>query len=167
MHKNEEVYELLQEMKIGTLYPGERSKKKVVDLKDPFSADPSRHPALRPASERPFNAEPPPELLAEASLTPNDLFFVRNHMAVPQISLESYRIVVTGPGITKPLSLTLEDVKKFPKHSVAATLQCTGNRRTEMMGVKPVKGLKWGIAAISSAQWAGARLVDVLASAGV
>lgn len=69
------------------------------------------------------------------------------------------------PGGT--LTLSLEDLKtRFPKHTVTATLQCAGNRRSEMNQVKQVKGLNWGIAAISNATWSGARLRDVLQAAG-
>lgn len=65
------------------------------------------------------------------------------------------------------LSLSLEELKtRFPKHTVTATLQCAGNRRSEMNKVKQVKGLNWGIAAISNATWSGARLRDVLLAAG-
>lgn len=79
---------------------------------------------------------------------------------------DSYRLHVEGlPG--GALTLTLEDLKtKFPKHTVTATLQCAGNRRSEMNKVKQVKGLNWGIAAISNATWGGAKLRDVLLAAG-
>lgn len=65
------------------------------------------------------------------------------------------------------LTLSLEDLKtRYPKHTVTATLQCAGNRRSEMNKVKLVKGLNWGIAAIGNATWGGAKLRDVLLAAG-
>lgn len=78
----------------------------------------------------------------------------------------SYQLHVEGlPGGV--LTLSLEDLKtRFPKHTVTATLQCAGNRRSEMNKVKQVKGLNWGIAAISNATWSGAKLKDVLLAAG-
>lgn len=78
----------------------------------------------------------------------------------------SYRLHIEGlPGGV--LTLSLQDLKtKFPKHTVTATLQCAGNRRSEMNKVKQVKGLNWGIAAISNATWGGAKLRDVLLAAG-
>lgn len=33
--------------------------------------------------------------------------------------------------------------------------------------IKPVKGLNWGQAAISNAEWSGARLCDVLKDSGL
>jgi sulfite oxidase len=42
------------------------------------------------------------------------------------------------------------------------TLQCAGNRRKDMHGYKPVQGLMWGVNAISTAEWTGVKLKDVL-----
>ena len=41
-------------------------------------------------------------------------------------------------------------------------MQCAGNRRSEMNRIKLVKGLNWGAAAISTAEWTGVLLKDVL-----
>src|SRR3546814_288920 len=98
VHKNEEVYTLLKEMRVGKLKPGERQKARTItDLSGAFAPEPHRHPARQAASERPFNAEPPAELLAESFHTPNDLFFVRNHMGVPAVDMNTYQIEVGGP----------------------------------------------------------------------
>ena len=37
---------------------------------DPWAGEPRRHPALKPSSKTPFNAEPPPALLADNFVTP-------------------------------------------------------------------------------------------------
>lgn len=47
------------------------------------------------------------------------------------------------------------------------TIQCAGNRRSEMSQVKNVKGLVWEKTAISTAQWTGVLLADVLAHLGI
>lgn len=61
------------------------------------------------------------------------------------------------------LTMTLDDLKtKYPKHSVTMTLQCAGNRRSEMHAEREVKGLQWTNCAISTATWSGAKLSDVL-----
>ena len=42
------------------------------------------------------------------------------------------------------MNLSLADLHtKFKKHTVTATLQCSGNRRAELSSVKQVKGLFW------------------------
>lgn len=166
VHKQEHVLEILSEYKVGELSAEDLKKQQDVQTSDPYSSDPKRHPVLRINSLKPFNAEPPPEILSDSFITPSAIFFKRNHLPVPQVDPASYELHVAGlhGGV---LSLSLEELKtRFPKHTVTATLQCAGNRRSEMNKVKQVKGLNWGIAAISNATWSGARLRDVLLAAG-
>nr|XP_020638436.1 sulfite oxidase, mitochondrial isoform X1 [Pogona vitticeps]XP_020638445.1 sulfite oxidase, mitochondrial isoform X1 [Pogona vitticeps]XP_020638450.1 sulfite oxidase, mitochondrial isoform X1 [Pogona vitticeps] len=163
MHNQEHVLELLHGYKVGVLSPEEPPQP---NPGDPYAQDPPRHPALRVNSLKPFNAEPPSELIAENYLTPNELFFKRNHLPVPTVDPTAYALSVQGP-FGQILSLSLEELKKnFPKHEVTATLQCAGNRRAEMNAVQNTNRLGWGIGAISNARWGGARLRDVLLQAG-
>ncbi|XP_077583044.1 sulfite oxidase, mitochondrial [Stigmatopora nigra] len=166
VHNQDHVLEILSEYKVGELRAEDRKKQQSVKSSDPYWADPERHPALRVNSPKPFNAEPPMEILTDSYVTPSAFFFKRNHLPVPKVDPASYELRVDGlPG--GGLTLSLEDLKtRFPKHTVTATLQCAGNRRSEMNAVKQVKGLNWGIAAISNGVWAGARLRDVLLAAG-
>ncbi|XP_054663087.1 sulfite oxidase, mitochondrial [Grus americana] len=165
VHNQPHVLELLREYKVGELSPEEAALAPDA-AQDPFAGDPPRHPGLRVNSQKPFNAEPPAELLAERFLTPNELFFTRNHLPVPAVDPGSYQLRVEGPG-GRALSLSLTELRsRFPKHEVTATLQCAGNRRAEMSRVRPVKGLAWDIGAISTARWGGVRLRDVLLHAG-
>ncbi|XP_048687606.2 sulfite oxidase, mitochondrial isoform X2 [Caretta caretta] len=163
VHGQEHVLEILRGYKVGELSPEEPSQPA---QGDPYSGDPPRHPALKVNSLKPFNAEPPAELLTENYLTPNQLFFKRNHLPVPAVDPARYRLEVEGPG-GRVLVFSLPELKRwFPKHEVTVTLQCAGNRRSEMSRVRQVKGLEWGVAAISTARWGGVRLRDVLAHAG-
>lgn len=166
VHKQEHVLDILKGYKIGELC-SEDKREASLNASDPYIKEPQRHPAFRVNSSKPFNAEPPADILAANYLTPNDLFFKRNHLPVPDINPLTYRLQIEGEGI-KSLSLSLEEIhSKFPKHTVIATLQCAGNRRSEMNKIKQVKGLDWGIAAIGNASWSGAKLCDVLTSVGV
>ncbi|XP_076967108.1 sulfite oxidase, mitochondrial [Tamandua tetradactyla] len=165
VHSQSHVREILAQYKIGELSPEDKAPP-TLETSDPYADDPPRHPALQVNSQRPFNAEPPPELLTESYITPTPLFFTRNHLPVPNVDPDTYRLHVAGPPGTKSLSLSLDDLCQFPKHEITVTLQCAGNRRSEMNQVKTVKGLEWRTGAISTARWAGARLCDVLAQAG-
>ena len=115
-----------------------------------------------------LNAGPPLDQLARDFITPNDLFFVRNHTWIPHFQLDSYRLRVHGR-VTRELSLSLDDIKRdFERRELTATLQCAGNRRQELVGYKPIDDqLAWGVEAIGTAQWAGVRLGDVLCAAGI
>ncbi|XP_004069293.1 sulfite oxidase, mitochondrial isoform X2 [Oryzias latipes] len=166
VHNQEHVLEILSEYKVGELCAEDLKKQEPAESSDPYSTDPDRHPVLRVNSLKPFNAEPPPEILTDSYITPSAFFFKRNHLPVPQVDPASYQLQVEGlPG--GAVTFSLEDLKtRFPKHDVTATVQCAGNRRSEMDREKQVKGLSWGISAISNAKWSGARLRDVLLAAG-
>jgi sulfite oxidase len=136
---------------------------------EPYRPKPyGKHPALHVLTEQPFNASPPLSLLRENFVTPRSVFFVRNHAAVPEIDPTSYRLTVTGM-VTTPLELALADLRSnFEQQRVMATLQCAGNRRTELYTVAPIAGeVPWGPEAISNATWGGVRLRDVINSAGI
>ncbi|XP_045468977.1 sulfite oxidase-like isoform X1 [Harmonia axyridis] len=166
IHLNPHVLNILEKYRIGNLDPKDNNDV-VSDMSDPFANEPTRHPLLKPASEKPFNAEAPEYILVENFLTPNDIFYVRNHLPVPDIQVDTYALEVEIEGKSKILTLSLDDLKKFPKHSVTSTVMCAGNRRSEMHKVKPVKGLNWGAAALGNATWTGASLREVLEAAGL
>lgn len=165
-HQTPETEELLEEWRIGNVKVD--AQQGVVDPHDPYRNEPMehRHPAMVVRSQKPFNAEPPLELLADSFHTPNTLFYVRNHLPVPDVDLKRYSLKVTGENM-KTVNLSLSDLKsKFKQHTVTAAVQCGGNRRSDMSKVKSVRGLAWGAAAISNATWTGVKLKDVLEYAG-
>lgn len=117
-------------------------------------------------SAEPFNAEPTLARLAASFITPTEQFYVRSHGPVPQLDARSWRLSVSGDG-PRPIELSLADLKsRFPVRSVTATLQCAGNRRSELNAVRPTAGVQWDAGAIGTATWTGAALGDVLRSAG-
>ncbi len=127
---------------------------------------PKTHPRLRIRQEQPLNAEPAPDVLLDQFFTPNDLFFIRGHGDIPAVDPAAFRLAVDGL-VERPLALSLDDLRGFPRATVGATLQCAGNRRREMMAVAPIPNeLPWGSEAISNAEWSGVPLREVLAAAG-
>lgn len=120
--------------------------------------------------DHPFNAGPSLAAVREQTVTPNDLFFVRNHGPVPEgpeVDPASWRLEVAGL-VERPLSLSLEELRRGPAAKITATLQCAGNRRSEMAAVRPIPGeLPWQEEAISNAFWTGVPLGWVLEAAGV
>ena len=116
--------------------------------------------------ESPLNAEPRLDRLTESWITPNKHFYVRSHGTRPAVDPGTYRLSVEGL-VDRPLTLTLEDLEGFSGTSIAATLQCAGNRRLEHSRVKPVAGVQWDAGAIGTAEWRGLRLADLLTKAGI
>ncbi|XP_017107415.2 sulfite oxidase, mitochondrial [Drosophila bipectinata] len=166
-HNTQEVLELLEGFRVGNLEGGLAESNVETELGSPWAQEPQRHALLKPASKRPFNAEPPIGMLAENFLTPNELFYVRNHLPVPVIKEEEYELEIETGAAKPPLTLNLAGIRALPKHSVTAAIMCGGNRRSEMTKFKAVKGLSWGAGAVGNAKWSGARLCDVLAQQGV
>jgi sulfite oxidase len=124
-----------------------------------------KHPETVVRQEEPFNAGPPPHRLLGGDLTPIDLFYVRSHGGVPEIDTESYRLTVEGM-VKKPFRISLEELRRLPRVTVAATLQCAGNRRSELIAVRDIPNeLPWGSEAIGTAEWAGVPLREVLSAA--
>lgn len=173
IHNQHHVKEILDEYLIGYIHDHD-----LVDglppahaIQDPFASDPRRDPRLLTHTAKPCNAEPPNQSLTDSFLTPNELFYKRNHMWVPAVDdsqLDQHTLTVELPdGDTR--SYTLRDLKtRFATHRVTAVLQCSGNRRSDMTrNTAKTNGLQWGVGAISNADWQGVRLADVLADAGL
>ncbi len=166
IHMGKETLELLETMRIGNLdrntIPQEDNK---CPIEDQWMNEPkARNPILKRNQERPFNAEPPLPVLTSQFYTPNDLFYVRNHLPVPKrVDPNQYNLEVGREGL-KSVDLTLQEIKKFPEYTISVAIQCGGNRRSQMSAVKPVRGLNWEGGAISNAKWTGVRLCDVIKS---
>lgn len=96
-----------------------------------------------------------------------EYFYVRNHLPVPDVDANAYKLNIEIEDTRKTRTLTLNDIKKLPKHDVTATIMCGGNRRSEMAAVKRVKGLFFGPAAVGNAVWSGPKLSDILREMGV
>lgn len=106
--------------------------------------------------------ECPFELLSE--VTPNDLFYVRNHFLPPNFSRDTWSLSVEGT-VGKPLNLSYKDLLTLPSRTVRATLECAGNNRTFL--VPQAKGVQWGLGGVSTAEWTGVSLATVLELAGL
>jgi sulfite oxidase len=117
--------------------------------------------------EEPFNAEPPPAALAGQPRTTVETFYSRNHGAIPDLDPDSWRLRVDGL-VDHELDLSLAELQqRFRARTEVATLVCAGNRRAELLAVRPIPGqVPWGPGTISTAAWTGVRLADVLAAAG-
>lgn len=169
IHKNQDVYDILQEYCIGDVDPCDLVDGSVPSAKivDPFKTDPARDPRLQVHTQRPCNAETPQDELL-SFITPNETFYVRNHMWVPSTeeALNQKLTIELLDGTEK--SYTLRELQeKFPEVRITATLQCSGNRRRHMTEeAQHASGLQWGVGAISNAEWTGVRLRDILADAG-
>jgi nitrate reductase (NAD(P)H) len=121
---------------------------------------------IRLTGKHPFNVEAPlSNLYDEGFLTSPELFYVRNHGHVPQISdgdVLNWEFTVEGL-VENPLSLTLKDLlEQYEQVTYPITLVCAGNRRKEQNVVRKTKGFSWGAAGVSTALFTGVVMSEVL-----
>ncbi len=126
---------------------------------------PGKKPLIK-RTFRPPNFETPVSYFNEL-LTPNDVFFVRYHLAnIPKMNAHDWKLRIGGEAVEKPLEFTMDELnRRFEQVEIAAVNQCSGNRRGL---VQPhVPGIQWGYGAMGNAQWRGVRLKEVLNKAGI
>jgi DMSO/TMAO reductase YedYZ molybdopterin-dependent catalytic subunit len=97
-------------------------------------------------------------------ITPTDQHYVRSHFAVPSIDAATWTLQVKG-AVGQPLTLTLDQLRALPKVSRVLTMECAGNGRQFLNPAVP--GVQWERGAVSTAEWTGVRLADVLGRVGV
>src|ERR1700761_7499589 len=78
-------------------------------------------------NDRPEDLETPLQYF-DQWLTPNDVFFVRQHLPRPVVQEADFKLSVAGR-VSHELQLTVADLRKLPQYTVPAVLECTGNGR--------------------------------------
>ncbi|KAF3052394.1 hypothetical protein E8E11_011503 [Didymella keratinophila] len=148
--------------------PPPSGKPQVLDIDKPTpDAHVPRDPRLiRLTGVHPFNCEGPlSELYNEGFLTSPDLFYVRNHGAVPEVhdsECLDWEFSVEGL-VQNPLKITLRDLlQEYENVTYPITLVCAGNRRKEQNQVRKSKGFSWGAAGVSTALFTGVVMKDVI-----
>ena len=112
----------------------------------------------------PLNGETSIPALIGGVVMPNAKFYVRNHFQIPRFELADWRLSVRGL-VERPLSLSWRDIAGMPSEARVVTLECAGNGRSTM---EPrASGEQWNLGAVSTAEWTGVPLVEVLDRAGV
>ncbi len=121
-------------------------------------------PARRIVTSGPENSETPLEQVP-SWVTPNRLFFVRNHFEPPVVNdARAWELTLEGL-VTRPMRWTLAQLEAMPQHGVFATVECAGNGRSFLK--EKAEGVQWGAGAIGHAEWTGVRLRDLLEPTGI
>lgn len=122
---------------VRNIYPG---------LKEPMSA---------------YSTSPLQEL--DGIITPNGLFYERNHAGVPEIDPANHQLVIHGL-TNEALLFTVDEIRQFPSVSRIHFIECSGN---------PSFLPPWGKTAaevaglVSCAEWTGVPLKTLLEEAGL
>src|SRR5262249_14365672 len=113
---------------------------------------------------------PPPDL--EASHPPlrggagiaSTPCYMRYHFQIPSLEVATFRLAVGGL-VDRPLSLSMDDMRKMPSQTMVVTLECAGNGRA--LFEPAINGEQWNLGAVSTAEWTGVPLTELLDRVGV
>ena len=112
----------------------------------------------------PLNAETSLAALVGGVVMPNTRFYMRNNFGMPDLDGASFRLSIGGL-VDRPQSFSVRDLQNMRSKTQVVTLECAGNGRA--MFDRPTDGEKWGHGAVSTAEWTGVPLVELLDRAGV
>jgi DMSO/TMAO reductase YedYZ molybdopterin-dependent catalytic subunit len=112
----------------------------------------------------PLNCETSIPALVGGVVMPNARFYMRNNFGIPTLDAASFRLAIGGL-VERPHAFTVRDLQNMRSKTLVVTLECAGNGRS--MFDPPTDGEKWGLGAVSTAEWTGVPLVEILDRAGV
>jgi DMSO/TMAO reductase YedYZ molybdopterin-dependent catalytic subunit len=112
----------------------------------------------------PLNCETSLSELVGGVVMPNARFYMRNNFGIPNLDAATFRLAVGGL-VERSQSFTVRDLQNMRSKTQVVTLECAGNGRS--LFDRPTEGEKWGLGAVSTAEWTGVPLVEILDRAGV
>ena len=152
---------ILEPMKIGTIKDYVPNDIDNDNITDNYLDEPIRDNNLLFHSVKPCNAETTVSQITDNWLTPNHLWYVRNHSPVPKVDIEHYTLEIQNSN--QSYKLCYDDLLTLPKTEVTSTIQCGGNRRSEYnTNGEKTSGTPWGCGSISTAKWSGVLLQDII-----
>lgn len=98
-------------------------------------------------------------------VTPNGLFFTRNHGGTAHVDPHEFRLMIHGK-VKREVVLTLDELKKYPSESRIYFIECPANGSTGWRGPQ-FNNLQFMKGMMSSAEWTGVMLKTVLEDIGL
>ncbi|CAF1013340.1 unnamed protein product [Adineta steineri] len=135
------------------------------DEKTPDAHVPRDSRLIRLTGVHPFNCEAPLSVLYDSGfITPTELWFVRNHGAVPEVidsDVLNWEFKIEGM-VEQPITLKLAELLTFNQITIPVTMVCAGNRRKEQNVVRKGNGFNWGSAGVSTALFTGVLINEII-----
>ena len=97
-------------------------------------------------------------------VTPPGLHYVLVHYDIPAVDALTWRLEIGG-AVERPLSLSLDDLRRRPSTTSRVTLECAGNGRARLTP-RPVSQ-PWLLEAVGTAEWTGTPLGPLLREVGI
>ncbi len=101
----------------------------------------------------------------EGIITPNGLCFERHHGGIAEIDPADHRLMIHGL-VDRPLILTLEELKRYPRVNRIHFMECAANSGMEWRGAQ-LNGCQFTHGMIHCVQYTGVSLRTLLEEAGV
>lgn len=111
----------------------------------------------------PDNLESPVNVI-DSWITPNNLFFIRNHLPYPDISIENWSLIIDGE-VNSSKSISYDELVQMSHIFKFVTIECSGNKRGLME--PPASGDQFMTGTIGNAKWKGVPLLNILDSVGI
>lgn len=105
-----------------------------------------------------------PMLSLSGRVTPQHLFFIRNHFPYPYVDMRIWELQISGC-VDRTYSLSYQDLLSMPLVTLPVTLECAGDQRSFFQ--PKTRGEQWTLGGISHAVWSGVRLSEVLQAARI
>ncbi len=102
---------------------------------------------------------------SEGIITPNGLFFTRNHGGTAHVDPHEFRLMIHGK-VKKEIVLTLDEIKRYPSETRTYFIECPANGSTDWRAPQ-YNNLQFLKGMMSSAQWTGVMLKTILEDLGL
>jgi len=99
------------------------------------------------------------------TLTPSSLHYERHHAGIPTIDPAQHRLVIHGM-VNRPLTLSVDEIKRLPSVSQTLVLECGGNSGSEW-AAKTGPDVQRSYGLVSCSEWTGVPLSLLLKEIGV
>ena len=97
-------------------------------------------------------------------ITPTGLHYLLVYYDIPHVEQTGWQLTIDGL-VSRPLTLTLEEIKGRPAVTHTVTMECAGNRRA-LLTPRAISQ-PWLVEAVGTAEWTGTPLKGLLAEAGL
>lgn len=128
-------------------------------LRSPFE-----NPTLGPLNVVTGTTNTPLQYLS-GSITPSDLHFQRHHNGIAVIDPTKHELLIHGL-VDKPLSLTLDDLKRFSSVTRTCFIECSGNGRAAYRAPKAEMTPQDVDGMTSCSEWTGVPVSTLLGETG-
>ena len=98
-------------------------------------------------------------------ITPSDLHFERHHAGIPALDPERHTLTIHGL-VERPLTFSLDDLKRFPQTVKTYFIECSGNGRAAFREPKPEMTAQKVSGMLSTSEWTGVPLATLFREAG-